>query len=63
MLDIDRLKKTYASDLSQDVDLIDEALASIESISEYMTEDEIYHRQRPLMLAYLAIYEIKEART
>lgn len=60
MLDIDLLKNAHISDLSFDVDLIEEAIASIESVSAHMSEDEIYHRQRPLMISYLALLEAKE---
>lgn len=60
MLDIERLKSVYGRDLSPDIDLIEEAIASIESVSAHMSEDEIYHRQRPLMISYLALLEAKE---
>lgn len=60
MLDIERLKSAYGRDLSPDIDLIEEAIASIESVSAHMSEDEIYHRQRPLMISYLALLEAKE---
>ena len=63
MLDIERLKRTYTNDLSSDVDLSDEAIASIEGICENMSDDEIYHHQRPLMLAYLAIMKMKEVKS
>lgn len=60
MLDIERLKSVYGRDLSPDIDLIEEAIASIESVSAHMSDDEIYHRQRPLMISYLALLEAKE---
>ena len=60
MLDIERLKSVYGRDLSPDIDLIEEAIASIEIVSAHMSEDEIYHRQRPLMISYLALLEAKE---
>ena len=60
MLDIERLKSVYGRSLSPDIDLIEEAIASIESVSAHMSEDEIYHRQRPLMISYLALLEAKE---
>ncbi|MBQ6040950.1 MAG: hypothetical protein IJL32_09280 [Oscillospiraceae bacterium] len=60
MLDIERLKSGYCRDLSPDIDLIDESIASIESISAHMSDEEIYHHQRPLMISYLALLEAKE---
>lgn len=60
MLDIERLKSAYGRSLSPDIDLIEEGIASIESVSAHMSEDEIYHRQRPLMISYLALLEAKE---
>lgn len=60
MLDIERLKSEYGRDLSPDIDLLEEAIASIESIAANMSDDEIYHHQRPLMISYIALLEAKE---
>ena len=46
----------YTNDLS-DVDLKQEAIATIEHIAQYMDEDELLHHSRPLALAYLALTE------
>lgn len=44
----------YTNDLG-DVDLKQEAIATIEHIAQYMDEDELLHHSRPLALAYLAL--------
>lgn len=46
----------YTNDLG-DVDLKQEAIATIEHIARYMGEDELLHHSRPLALAYLALTE------
>lgn len=46
----------YTNDLG-DVDLKQEAIATIEHIAQYMDEDELLHHSRPLALAYLALME------
>lgn len=40
-----------------DVDLKQEAIATIEHIAQYMDEDELLHHSRPLAIAYLALTE------
>ena len=47
----------YTDDLDCDVDLKQEAIATIEHIAQYMDEDELLHHSRPLALAYLALTE------
>ena len=46
----------YTNDLG-DVDLKQEAIATIEHIAQYMDEDDLLHHSRPLALAYLALTE------
>ncbi len=46
----------YTNDLG-DVDLKQEAIATIEHIAQNMDEDELLHHSRPLALAYLALTE------
>lgn len=46
----------YTNDLG-DVDLKQEAIATIEHIAQHMDEDELLHHSRPLALAYLALTE------
>lgn len=46
----------YTNDLD-DVDLKQEAIATIEHIAQCMDEDELLHHSRPLALAYLALTE------
>lgn len=53
------LLKHYKDDLSEDVSLIDEAIATLEQSFSYMNKDELIHRSRPLAIAYLALKEIK----
>ena len=53
------LLKHYKDDLSEDVSLIDEAIATLEQYFSYMNKDELIHRSRPLAIAYLALKEIK----
>lgn len=45
----------YTDDLSEDVDLRQEAIATIEQAAQYMTEDALLHHSRVLALAYLAL--------
>ena len=47
----------YTRDLDCDVDLKQEAIATIGHIAQYMDEDELLHHSRPLALAYLALTE------
>ena len=47
----------YTYDLDCGADLKQEAIAAIESIAQYMDEDEILHHSRPLAIAYLALTE------
>jgi hypothetical protein len=47
----------YTHDLDCGADLKQEAIAAIESIAQYMDEDELLHHSRPLALAYLALTE------
>ena len=47
----------YTHDLDCDVDLKQEAIATIEHIAQYMDEDELLHHSRPLAIAYLALTE------
>ena len=46
----------YTNNLG-DVDLKQEAIATIEHIAQYMDEDELLHHSRPLAIAYLALTE------
>lgn len=45
----------YTDDLSEDVDLRQEAIATIEQAAQYMEEDVLLHHSRALALAYLAL--------
>lgn len=45
----------YTDDLSEDVDLRKEAIATIEQAAQYMEEDVLLHHSRALALAYLAL--------
>ncbi len=47
----------YTYDLDCGADLKQEAIATIENIVQYMNEDELLHRSRPLAIAYLALTE------
>ena len=46
----------YTNNLGE-VDLKQEAIATIEHIAQYMDEDELLHHSRPLAIAYLALTE------
>lgn len=46
----------YTNNLGE-VDLKQEAIATIEHITRYMDEDELLHHSRPLAIAYLALTE------
>lgn len=45
----------YTDDLSENVDLRKEAIATIEQAAQYMEEDVLLHHSRALALAYLAL--------
>lgn len=45
----------YTYGLDCDSDLKQEAITTIETIVQYMDEDELLHHSRPLALAYLAL--------
>ena len=45
----------YTDDLSEDVDLRQEAIATIEQAAQYMTEDALLHHSRVLAISYLAL--------
>ena len=51
--------KHYKNDLSEDISLIDEAIATLEQKFSYMNKDDLIYRSRPLAIAYLALKEIK----
>jgi hypothetical protein len=57
-IDINRLKN-YLSDLDPNTSFVDEAIATIEAVAENKTDDELYERERPLMIAYLALRIVK----
>ena len=57
-ININRLKN-YLSDLAPDTSIVDEAIATIEAVAENKTDDELYERERPLMIAYLALRIVK----
>ena len=50
--------KHYLADLSDDADLIDEAIASLEGIFELRQENELLHFSRPEAVAYLALKSV-----
>ena len=43
-------------------DLFEEAIATLESYFQYLSSDELLHRSRPLVLAYLALIDIKNSK-
>lgn len=57
-INLNRLKN-YLSDLDPDTSIVDEAIATIEAVAENKTDDELYERERPLMIAYLALRIVK----
>lgn len=52
-----REKLIHYTDGLGNVDLKQEAIATIEHIAQYIDEDELLHHSRPLALAYLALTE------
>ena len=52
-----REKLIHYTDGLGDVDLKQEAIATIEHIAQYIDEDELLHHSRPIALAYLALTE------
>lgn len=58
-IDLTRIASCYLSDISPDNNIIDEAIATIEAVFENKTDEELYSRERPLMVAYLALHIAK----
>lgn len=58
---IEILKHYTECDDIKDEDLLDEAIASLESNFELMSEDELLHHNRVKAIAYLALRHIKGA--
>lgn len=52
----------YTDDLSEDVDLRQEAIATIEQAAQYMEKDVLLHHSRALALAYLALTDDTNAK-
>lgn len=55
----DKLSMHYQEDIP-DENLLDEAIATLENIFDYHSEDELLHCSRPLAIAYLALTYEKE---
>ena len=52
----------YLDGISEDCDLIEEAIVSLENHFQYMNNDDLLHFSRPLAIAYLALKQVKNAR-
>lgn len=53
------LLQHYKSDLSDDCDLVKEAIATLEDYFELMDKESLAHHNRPLAIAYLALKSIE----
>ena len=59
-MDYTELLQHYKSDLSDDCNLIKEAITTLESHFELMDKENLIHHNRPLAIAYLALKSIEE---
>lgn len=50
----------YLTDIDDNVDLISETICSLENSFKYKSEDELQHRNRTDVLAYLCLCRLKE---
>ena len=54
-MDYTELLQHYKSDLSDNCDLVKEAIDTLESHFELMDKESLVHHNRPLAIAYLAL--------
>lgn len=55
-----QMLKHYCDDLSDDVDLMEEALTTIENILGNRSYDEVMHHSRDMAILYLALMDAKD---
>lgn len=61
-MDYIELLKHYQSDLSDNTNLIDEAIISLEQHFSLLDKEILIHHSRPLAIAYLALKSIENNR-
>lgn len=61
-MDYSEFLQHYKSDLSDDCDLVKEAIATLESHFELMDKESLVHHNRPLAIAYLALRSIEDGK-
>lgn len=61
-MDYTELLQHYKSDLSDNCDLVKEAIATLESHFELMDKESLVHHNRPLAIAYLALRSIEDSK-
>ena len=59
-MDYTKLLEHYKSDLSDERDIIEEAIATLEQHFSLIDEDNLKHHSRPLAIAYLALKSLDE---
>lgn len=61
-MDYTKLLQHYKSDLSDDCDLVKEAIVTLESHFELIDKESLVHHNRPLAIAYLALKSIEDSK-
>ena len=61
-MDYSGMLSGYLDDLSENCDLVKEAIASMESHFQYMNKEELIHHSRSLAIAYLALKQVENER-
>ena len=62
MMNWQNMLRHYATDLDADVDLMEEAILTLENIFSNMDTETLLHKSRPLAIAYLALCEAHDER-
>ena len=61
-MDYTELLQHYKSYLSDNCDLVKEAIATLESHFELMDKESLVHHNRPLAIAYLVLKSIEDGK-
>ena len=62
MMDYFELLQHYKSDLSDDCDLVEEAIVTLESYFDLLDKESLLHHSRPLAIAYLALKSVEDGK-
>ena len=61
-MDYTELLQHYKSELSDNCNLVKEAIVTLESHFELMDKESLVHHNRPLAIAYLALKSIEDGK-